>query len=670
MLKENAHCSECQVIVSLHKSIVLYYMLLCDLKKGESNMYRRDDYITGPSRQNSVGLCAISIIVMVIHYVIVMIEMFMDNGNDFLRDHPANKIQEIFISITQDGTACLVWEITAVILFVAAAISLKRSNKRDMPNTPALLAQIFSLLTALPLVYYVKQFFEWLPENWTDICQSCFEHRQIILFIVTLVVFVVIDFFLIRNRFRSHEFSIFGNKDSFLNYLFFCVILLHEVRFLWNYAGIGHFIVSAANSSVQERITLTFFVLFLIALIAVMIHCKRKDGQLSLLMWINIGGCIWGMTPVLYSIGEKEGLFHKYSIFIVIIFIMALLGFVLWNLNYQKIKEMLVRDSKTLFKFILLSVGGTILTVFILEKLIEAFGGSDFAAAVHIILQILALLAAVLVVLLLLTVLVKAVRNLRYFRVRDTGIWKEYMKDMKKGHRIFLYGYIAACFLVLCLVLIFFLERFWLTQQKLDDLSRTLPQIIILIILAVAFAITVIFALCQIGIYIVRTIKEIEDTEKNQKTSKLHSVIHGMSSFFALVLSIISWYIYAKIDFTEETAIGVAGDAFRYFAFPLIVLLWYAIMYYLLSVIFEANDEKASKLKKKIKKHAYKLAGDFVEAIFAPFSLFCNFFVELFKSMKNDDEDEDEDEQDNEVKDADDKRRECDGYENGDSAGK
>ena len=166
MLKENAHCSECQVIVSLHKSIVLYYMLLCDLKKGESNMYRRDDYITGPSRQNSVGLCAISIIVMVIHYVIVMIAMFMDNGNDFLQDHPANKIQEIFISITQDETACLVLEIIAVIFFILAAISLKRSHKRDMPNTPALLAQIFSLLTALPLVYYVRQFFGWLPENW------------------------------------------------------------------------------------------------------------------------------------------------------------------------------------------------------------------------------------------------------------------------------------------------------------------------------------------------------------------------------------------------------------------------------------------------------------------------------------------------------------------------
>lgn len=38
--------------------------------------------------------------------------------------------------------------------------------------------------------------------------------------------------------------------------------------------------------------------------------------------------------------------------------------------------------------------------------------------------------------------------------------------------------------------------------------------------------------------------------------------------------------------------------------------------------------------------------------------------------MKNDDEDEDEDEQDNEVKDTDDTRRECDGNENGDSAGK
>lgn len=351
-------------------------------------------------------------------------------------------------------------------------------------------------------------------------------------------------------------------------------------------------------------------------------------------MWINAGGCIWGMIPVFYSIGEEEGIFHKYSIYIVMLFIMAVLGFVLWNLNYQKIKEMIIRDSKTLLKFILVSVGGTILIVFILEKLIDAFGGSDFAAAVHIILQVLPLLAAILVVLLLLTVLVKAIRNLPHFHIRNTEVWKEYMKDMKKGHRIFLYGYIAACLLVLCIVLIFFLQRFQASQQKSGDLSDVLPQIIIMIALAVVFAVAVIFVLCQMGIYIVRTIKEIESMEQEKKSNTYIYGIHGISAFFTLILSIISWYIYAKIDFTEETAIGVAGNVFRYFAFPVIALLWYAIMYYLLLVILNNNDKKAKKLKKKIKKNAYKLAGDFVDGIFAPFRLFCNFFVELFKSMK------------------------------------
>ncbi len=565
MLKENAHCSECQVIVSLHKSIVLYYMLLCDLKKGESNMYnmhkRRDDSKAGPSRRNSVGLCVISIIVMIIHYVIVMIAMFMDNSNNFLRYHPANKIQEIFISITQDGTACLVWEITAVILFIAAAISLKRPNKRDMPNTPALLAQIFSLLTALPLVYYVKQFFEWLPENWTDICQSCFEHRQIIIFIVMLVVFVVIDFFLIRNRFGSHEFSLFGNEDSFLNYLFFCVILLHEVRFLWNYAGIGHFIVSAANSSVQERITLTFCVLFLIALIAVMIYCNRKEGQLSFLIWINIGGCIWGMIPVIYSIGEKEGLFYKYSICIVIIFIMTVLGFILWKLNYWRIKERLVRRE-----------------------------------------------------------------------------------NLKSNQGIFVYSYITACFLVSCIELIFFLHwMFRLSQQKLDDVLSILPQIILMIVLAIVFAVVVIFVLGQLGIYIVRTIKEIEKIGKRKHSSKYKLIygVHGISAFFPLIVSIISWFVYAKIDYTDEKAIGVAGDVFHYFSFPVIVLVWYTIMYHLLKVTLNRKCSRAKKLRHTIEKNVFTVAEGFVDSIFAPFRLFFNFFVELFNSINGDDYDED-----------------------------
>lgn len=500
----------------------------------------------------------------------------------------------------------------------------------------------------------------WLPENWANIWQYCFEHRQIIIFFVIFFAFILLDSFFVKHRNKIQEFSVLGNKDSFLNNLFFCIIILHEARFLLDYPGIGSFIIVIDNPSVQERITLTFFLLFLLALIAVLSHCKRKKDHLSLIMWINIGGCICGMIPVLYSIGEKEGIIHKYSIFIVMLFIMAVLGFILWNLNYQKIKEMLIRDSKTLIKFILVSVGGTILTVFILEKLIEAFGGSDFAAAVHIILQILALLAAILVVLLLIAVLVKVIRNLPHFHLRDTGVWKEYMKDMKRGHRIFLYGYIAACFLILCIVLIFFLQRFRFSQQKSGDLSDVLPQIIIMIILAVVFAIAVIFVLCQIGIYIVRTIKEIESMEEEHKSNKFIYGIHGISSFFTLILSIISWYIYAKIDFTEETAIGVAGDVFRYFAFPVIALLWYAIMYYLLLVILNNDDHRAKKLKKRIKKNAYKLAGDFVDAIFAPFRLFCNFFVELFKSMKSEnkaEEEDDDDDQNDEVKKTDDNRR-------------
>ena len=545
-----------------------------------------------PSEKKINVLCVLSIIFMVIHYVLVIIAIFMDVGNNLQQDQRDNKIQEIFHEIIQEGTLCLALEIIAVVLFLAAVLSFKRSHERYIQN---MLAQVFSLLTAMPLVYYLKQFFEWLPESWANIWQYCSEHRKIIAFYVILFAFILIDMFLVKHRNKSKEFSLFGNEDPYLNYSFLCLIILHEIRLLLNYAGIEGFITVVGMPSTQERITLTFFTLFLLVLIAVLIHCKRKEGHLSLIMWINIGVCIWGMVPVLYSIGEKEGILHKYSIYIIMLFIMA---------------------------------------VFILEKLIDAFGGSDFAAAVHIILQILALLAAILVVLLLLTVLVKAIRNLPHFHIRDTEVWKEYMKDMKKGHRIFLYGYIAACLLVLCIMLIFFLQRFHLSQQKSGDLSEVLPQIIIMIALAVVFAIAVVFVLCQIGIYIVRTIKEIESMEQEKKSNIYIYGIHGISAFFTLILSIISWYIYAKIDFTEETAIGVAGDVFRYFAFPVIALLWYAIMYYLLSVILNNNDKRAKKLKKKIKKNAYKLAGDFVDGIFAPFRLFCNFFVELFKSMK------------------------------------
>ena len=200
--------------------------------------------------------------------------------------------------------------------------------------------------------------------------------------------------------------------------------------------------------------------------------------------------------------------------------------------------------------------------------------------------------------------------------------------------------YITVCFLVLCIEMIFFLH--WLlrlSQQKLDNLFSILPQIILMIILAIVFAVVVIFVLGQLGIYIVRTIKEIEKIGKRKHSSKYKLIygVHGISALFPFIVSIISWFVYAKIDYTDEKAIGVAGDVFHYFSFPVIVLVWYTIMYHLLKATLDRKCRRAKKLKSTIKKNVFTVAEGFVDSIFAPFRLFFNFFVELFNSINGDD---------------------------------
>lgn len=292
-------------------------------------------------------------------------------------------------------------------------------------------------------------------------------------------------------------------------------------------------------------------------------------------------------------------------------------------------------------------LGIIVLLAVLWEKIAKAFGNKDFPEVIHILLLILGLIAAVLIVIILVIAIVKTIQKFRCIEIQNTPFWKANIGEIKAGEKVLFYGYIAACLLALCMFLIFFF--WWLRnlQQKNADITYLLSQILVIIILAIVFAFVVIFAMCQIGVYLVRTLKEINSFEKNQEEKKRsYYGIHGLCGFFTLILSFISWYVYIKIDFSEETAIGVAGEAFRFFAFPVIALLWYAIMFYLFMIVLNGEGEKAKSLYKLIRKRVYRVAKGFVKSIFTPFELFFDFFVVLFDAMRDEEKEEIDEEQD------------------------
>lgn len=597
----------------------------------------KDNFSGNHIRYDSHILLIISILFLVFHVITNIISI---SNVSYSKDEIFIFIYSLFGKKLVETTFPFFLEMITLFIFILAIKNMRIKRLNGETDYFAQWTQFVSLISLFSLAHRLLGFLE-------ELIDFLSENRQYCVLVVSLIIIIFIVIAFIRYKKRVNKISILGNKDTFLNYLFICVVILNILGFLWYYGRLESLLGPLKNNMANEVFMLIVFLLSLIALLATLIHCKKKMKQIPLIMWIICSLCICGMAPVFQQIEKIEELFREHAQYVTVITVIVALVFFFWNLNYAQIRNLLKKKSKLLFLLFLGFLGIIVLLAVLWEKIAKAFGNKDFPEVIHILLLILGLIAAVLIVIILVIAIVKTIQKFRCIEIQNTPFWKANIGEIKAGEKVLFYGYIAACLLALCMFLIFFF--WWLRnlQQKNADITYLLSQILVIIILAIVFAFVVIFAMCQIGVYLVRTLKEINSFEKNQEEKKRsYYGIHGLCGFFTLILSFISWYVYIKIDFSEETAIGVAGEAFRFFAFPVIALLWYAIMFYLFMIVLNGEGEKAKSLYKLIRKRVYRVAKGFVKSIFTPFELFFDFFVVLFDAMRDEEKEEIDEEQD------------------------
>lgn len=590
---------------------------------------------------NSGFLCFVSIVILFLHYLLVFTG---EMSNFSLVSESSTLYRKILKILTKDKTYSVGLEFAAIAVFVLARRKIKK--RQDGSDIPAQVAQVNATLTLLPFLGYIKEFCIWVSENWISFWSYIIQHKQYVVCFVSLTVIFVAGILLFKIKRKNRKIFIFGNTDSFLNNLFLILVILHVTRFAWYYGGICEFIVEKSNNTLDDIIMLSVFLICLIFCAAALINCRRKNYPFPLMMWMIIGMCLLGMVPVFYNVKKVEHFFYEHTIYASIIIVVVTLILILLNLNYEQIRKMLKKNSKSLFLVSLVVVGVLVFLIVLLEKVIDFVGNGNFSEAMQLVMQIFALVAAGLGVIILFIVLVNTIRNLKKTNIKDTEFWKNILDSIHQEQRFFWYGYFAACLLTLAVVLFFFIPEFIRLNEKGNGVTETFSQVIGWIVMLFIFLVAIIFVICQIGVCLMRTFNEVNALNKKEiEHKKQYYGIHGLSAFFTIILSGISWYIYNMVDFSEESALGLAGDVFRYFAFPVIALLWYAILYYILTIVLNMQGKKAKKLYKKIKKKVYIIAEDFVDAIFAPLQLIPNFFSIVFNAMKEDNDENDDEEE-------------------------
>lgn len=591
-----------------------------------------------PILYSSGLLCILSFLVFILHYAIIL--DYVDHRIDM--DHSLLiTIWELYKRVAQHNSLFFfALEIVAIFIFIASMRNLKAEQVKDHRGIIAQLAQILAFLTILSSFRYLYNLVSWISEHWEVIRKGVGEYRE---FVVLLTVFLMLLIGIVIYRIKKKQ-----NQDPYLKTLFFCLAGFHLVRFLWEYAGLGNFIAPQDKQTVTEIMELAGFFICLSGIFASLIYYKKQkktNQSFSLMMWLIIWLCLLGIAPALHDMQRLESLFREHSGILTILVSIAVALLLFWNLEYTKVKEMLKNKSGSLFFILCAFIVSIAFGIYIIEKMVQVFKNTEFSKGIVIAWQIIILVISFFVMIIFGVFAVKLILSLRDTKIAKTNLWKLTFGKIKEGKRGFLFGYFAACVLLLGMIVFMFLNWSRTIQGLLEEngsITQVLFSIGSIVISVLVLIILILFAVCQMGVYVVRTLKEIEyldDLKGNQK--KNYYKIHGLSAFLTLILTIISWYIYTTIDYTDEDAIGVAGEVFRYFAFPVIALLWYAIMYYLLTIVINGQGRHAAKLHRLIKMNAYDLAESFVYSIFVPFRLFFNFFDVLGKAMLDEEEETD-----------------------------
>lgn len=286
----------------------------------------KDNFSGNHIRYDSHILLIISILFLVFHVITNIISI---SNVSYSKDEIFIFIYSLFGKKLVETTFPFFLEMITLFIFILAIKNMRIKRLNGETDYFAQWTQFVSLISLFSLAHRLLGFLE-------ELIDFLSENRQYCVLVVSLIIIIFIVIAFIRYKKRVNKISILGNKDTFLNYLFICVVILNILGFLWYYGRLESLLGPLKNNMANEVFMLIVFLLSLIALLATLIHCKKKMKQIPLIMWIICSLCICGMAPVFQQIEKIEELFREHAQYITVITVIVALVFFFWNLNYRK----------------------------------------------------------------------------------------------------------------------------------------------------------------------------------------------------------------------------------------------------------------------------------------------------------------------------------------------
>lgn len=473
-------------------------------------------------------------------------------------------------------------DFAVIVIFIVNTYSILR----DKTEKTAMVywTEAISFASIVPAWRYIVDFFDWLETGelgeLNKIMGNAKGTFKVLLEIAAalIVIAIIVWIFLHRSKIKKIMFAAFQTvkKDVFMAQFIVILSIVHFIRL-----GIFFFIKNGfwVSISYDNKIDIIISTAFLIALLMILNHYRKKEETLTPAAWVGILLCLLGIVPiqssiakeilaVLYPDGAKKGFY-----FIVQLFLLSFMTFAL--------------------------LAVLVLFVWIYQKF-------------------------------------------RSIKFRETKFWKTYEKELLLEHRKIWFLYFITCLLFIFGAVLVFVK--WIGSgayfiQEGSDIIRKLLQVLGVLISAVLFLLFVMIALCQMGAFLMRTLKRMDILAESNK--KNYYIIHGFSGFLALIFTFISWCIFANLSFREESLLGLTISVFQYFALPVILMVWYSILFEILDMILKRENEESNEIIMQIEKHTYELSYHFINAVFAPFRFLFSYINILSEAMLEEDNDDD-----------------------------
>lgn len=472
---------------------------------------------------------------------------------------------------------CLDFAIT--IIFIVNTYSILQNKKER--TAIMCWTEAISFASIVPAWRYMVDFFCWLeigePEELNKIMGNAKEIAKIIIEISLFIVIITTFIWIFRHKGKIKEiiFAVFDamKKDIFMAQ--FIVILLFVY---FSKPSVFFFIKNRlpSLSGYENKIDIVLTIAFFIALLMILIHYRKKKEALTPAAWVGILLCLIGIVPVQTGISKEISYF--------------------------------LQQSKAEKRF-----------YFIVQLFLLGF-------------MILALLAAFMI-------LVHIYQYIHSVKLKETKFWKICKEELLLGHRKIWFLYFLISLLFIMGAVLVFVK--WIGSSnyfipEYEGMVRKLLQVLGILISAVLFLFFVVVALCQMGVFLMRTLKQMDTLKESNR--KRYYITHGISGFLAFIFTFFSWYL-LRLSFNKENLLGLTINVFQYFVLPVILMIWYSVFFGIVDMILKRENDESNKIIIQIEKHIYELSYNFINVVFAPFRFLFSYIDILSEAMLEDDND-------------------------------